>query len=387
MEALLAAAAAAAAAPPSLDSAERLWRAARAAILEPDEDATAEQVAAAFKALDAWRAVLVGAAGPTRAAGFVAGCALRMAALDAATDKQESVRALLGEVELGVSHAAVAQAAALLVAGEHEWNSRAFAEWNQVAYAVCFDEAEEVPVNEPLIARLADFDAACAARDALRRRLEAMPPGPTLAQRAEGADAASLAWRARATKGASDDVYALVREAAAWAYLTPAAYAKGTGAPSARLAAWDADRATAVTALDPESPASPDFLFLFDYAARQMLDLPFLDLFFAHDYDSAAAMRRLDAFVADRLRSVPPLVVRCGPGGGTWHVVSRVDGALRRDAVATAREAALSWMDHVMQLRGGALFLGKRLGELYEDITTVAVEASGALVARTEAVM
>lgn len=377
---------------PDAAASERLWSAARAAILAPPAEGAAE-VAAALDALERWRERAAGCAPEARSAAFVAGCALRMAVLDACVGRADEVLACAPESMRPLLQpfdpATQAEALALVRGGEHSWNAGAFDGWNRVAYAVSFvPDVEEVALDEAFLNKCAEFDADCALRQRLRAALAAAPGGAER-QEALGPDEerAPRAWMGRMMHNASDDLYALAREAQAWAHLTPAVERRGVGAPSAKLAAWDLERAGQVREVDES--ASPLFLFLFDYAMRQALDVNFLELFFASDYDSAKAIRKVETFAQERLRNPPPLVVHSGPAPA-WHVLIRSPAGPELERVeshATCVGAVLAWMRYVMTVRQGKLFMGKRLDRLLGDITTLPAPPPGALLAHTEAIL
>jgi hypothetical protein len=267
-----------------------------------------------------------------------------------------------------------AAALALVRAGEKAWHAGPFEDWNALAYAVCFASDERVELDEAFLGVCATFDADCARRDDLLAMLSGAEQQPPAA-----ASPAAEAWAKRLTTNASDDVYALVREARAWAFLTPSAEKGSTSAPSSKLATWG-------VSAEGEPATDITFLFLFDYAMRQLLDIDFLHLFFANDYDSASALAKIESLTKERLAKPPPLIVHAA---GRWYVLFRSPTAalVGRTAVyATAVEAVLAWMEHVMGERGGRLFLGKRLDALYADVTTERADAGGALVAHTDAV-
>ena len=77
-------------------------------------------------------------------------------------------------------------------------------------------------VDETFLAICADFDADCTLRESLREVLAG-----AVHRGSDSRREAFAAWGERITKNASDDVYALAKEAAAWAFMTPEAERKG----------------------------------------------------------------------------------------------------------------------------------------------------------------
>ena len=365
----------------SLDAAERLWLASRNAIVSPSEDDSPpnlENILQMHAFWQTWRTSSARLNPVVRTPCFVAACALRMAALDAATGKADALGSTPAAhlVRPFVPPTSNAAALELVRQGERAWHAGAFEPWNALAYTVCFAQDEHVELDEAFLGTCAAFDAECAQRDVLKATLaNAVPALPT-----PQSAAAAAAWATRLTTNASDDVFAIVREARAWAYLTPAADRGSAGAPTAKLAH---------RGVSPEGDPHTDicFLFLFDYAMRQLLDIDFLKLFFAHDYDSAGALAKVESLKKERLAKPPPLVVH---SSARWYVLyrsSREPSVERVEVHSTSAGAALAWMEHVMQERGGRLFLGKRLDALYADVTTERVAQGGAMVAQTDEVV
>ena len=366
----------------TLDEAERLWAAARERVVSPPAPGGAAEALPLLSLWRRWREAAARDPGAPRVPCFVAACAIRMAALDAATGAADEVRAggggeLVAPFKPPASNAAATE---LVRAGERDWHSGSFDRWNEVAYAVCFAAEQHVQLDEGFLAACAAFDADCAARDALHSELAAAPGGeapPT----PPAAAAAAADWVRRLTTNASDDVYALVREARAWAFLTPAAERGSAGTPSSKLA----HRGVSAEG-EPRTDAA--FLFLFDYAMRQLLDTSFFDLFFASDYDAAGALRKIEALRCERLAKPPPLVVHCA---ARWHVVYRDAGGARAvgrvEAHDTAAGALLAWMEHVMTVRGGRMFLGKRLDALHAEVAIERPQEDAPIVAQTDALV
>jgi len=381
--------------PCTLAVAERVWAAARAAIVSPAPDEPADAVARVLLALARWRRAAARAPPELRTAAFVATCTARMAALDAVGSRHEAVRALLGSepdeadacasFELPESQAAALEAVRLAA---RQWNATVFSGWPAVAYAVCFAMDEQVAVDEAFLATCAAFDADCALRSELRAMLR-QPPAADDPRRE-----AVLAWAARVTRNANDDLFALGREACVWTYLTPEAHRKGSGAPSARLASWDPDQAARAHETSsrgfaalreggaPQAMVDAMMIFLLDYVLRQTVDVRFMDMFFIQDYASGAALERLDAFRRERLRAPPPLVAH---SMGEWYTVRRAsDGALVTRRSACAADAVLCWLDHVMTERQGLLFLGKRIDTVFAEMTAHPEVHAERLIVRTE---
>jgi hypothetical protein len=367
----------------SVDDAERAWAASRAAILTPPTElATLASLVDAFRRLERWRLRAARARPEGRVPAFVAACGQRLVIADAASQAGlvvQGAESLCASFAPPESTAAVIQ---LVRAGSWAWNVAPFEAWGPVAYAVCFAEEEEVTVDEAFLGVCAAFDVECALRGELRRVLSL---GEGLRQPPDERRPAALAWASRMMHNANDDVFALSREAHVWAFLTPNAERKGEGAPSVRLAAWDPERAGQVTA-EAAAPEGVLFLFLFDYVMRQTLDVRFLETFFAADYDSGRALDKVETLKRERLRNPPALVVH---SLGDWALVHRAPDAPELGRVLvyeTALDATLAWMDDVMHARGGRMFLGRRLDELYADVTRIPEERVTRLVASTEAV-
>jgi len=343
-----------------LHDARRVWESAQRSIVEQvpvSED------------LDAWRLRAARAPPTTRVAAFVAGCALRLAKVDALPpdDPAAAIRPTTQK-----------EALQLVRAAARGWNQGACVEWNNVAYAVCFDTDEEVMIDEAFLAVCADYDADCVLRQCVQDAVAGAMPGRVDADRL----AALLAWGERMTKNASDDVYALLRESTAWTFLTPEAERKGQGAPTAKLGTWDPERAAEAHAAPPQPGAR--ILFLFDYTMRQMLDIPFLSMFFTCDYASDKVLAKIETFGRERLRNPPPIVVH---SLGRWYLLHKGPsgpGVDRMEYYEDGAQAVLAWMECVMDKRAGALFLGKRLNELFQEVTTVPRETGGVLRARTQ---
>lgn len=383
--------------PCTLAAAERVWAAARAAIVSPAAEEPGEAVARVFLALARWRRAAARAPDEVRVAAFVATCAARLAALDAVGSRHGEVCAMLDSepdeaAACAPFEAPESQPAVLGVvrAAARQWSAATFAGWPAVAYAVCFAMDERVAVDEGFLATCAAFDGDCALRAEFRATLQ-QPAAPDDPRRG-----AVLAWAARVTQNANDDLFSLGREACVWTFLTPEAYRKGTGAPSARLASWDPDQAA--RAHEPSSAGfaslrgggiSPPqaltdamVLHLLDYVLRQTVDVRFMDLFFVHDFASGAALDRLSAFRQERLRAPPPLVAH---SMGEWYTVSRdPEGTLVTRRSACAVDAVLRWLDHVMTERQGLLFLGKRIDGVFYDMTAAPEVHAGRLIVHTE---
>jgi hypothetical protein len=316
-----------------------------------------------------WRSRAARVPPDMRVAAFVAGCALRLALVDALPPDDPSA---------AIQPTTQKEALQAVRTAARGWNAGACVEWNNVAYAVCFATDEEVTVDEAFLAVCADYDADCVLRQRVQDTVAGAMPGRVDADRL----AALLAWGERMTKNASDDVYALLRESTAWAFLTPEVERKGQGTPTAKLGTWDPERAAEAHAAPPQPGVR--ILFLFDYTMRQMLDIPFLSMFFACDYASGKVLSRIEAFGRERLRNPPPLVIH---SLGRWYVLHKDPsgpGVDRMEYYEDGAQAVLAWMESVMQKRAGALFLGKRLDELFGEVTTIPIETGGALRTTTQ---
>jgi len=349
----------------SAGGARDVWLAARSVILSPEDDVSTATLIDALHAVQRW-ALLKRGSSEERTLSFVAECAFRMAVMDACSDRNVPGA-------LPFAPVSVPEARELIRRAEHAWNEAEFENWNAIAYAVCFSPASQVTIDEPFLAKCSEFQFECAQRAELRRFL---CKHSTLAGGSHRHADAADCWAARCMRHASDEVFELAMEARCWGLLTPAAERKGAGAPSAKLAAWEPDRARETQA------GAIHFIFLFDYALRQLTGVCFLNLFFTSDYMSDAALARIESLKTDRLRAPPPLVVH---SLREWYVVYRGEGQSigRIVSHSTARDAVLGWMEYVMDERKGKLFVGKTLNSLYDDITTTQQETEGPLVAET----
>jgi len=400
-----------------LEQAVSLWNAARNLMKRSDLVHTDENVAKALFFVAQWRCHAAQTRAEVRTSAFVATCALRLAVLDAARN-HEAVKAFLrlrveatparqvAEVARGECEAFKqfrvpknqAETLKKVRQASYAWHDRFFEDWSEVAYATCFvlegGDAQEVAIDESFLTACANFDAECVYRTQLRAKLlgEGMVCSKPDDPRAETA----ARWLRRSVTNANDDVMALGREAFVWTYLTPAVARRGMeSSPSLKLTAWDplrgADAHKAAkgfqdwdTLSDP-LVRSALFLYFFDYTMRQFCDISFLKMFFCDDYNGDLTMSHIEAFKTDRLKNPPPLVVY---SMRQWHVVFRsaeAGAAIDRvEVYPSSWSAILAWLDYVMSVRMGVVFMGKRINKIFFDMTIEHVTEARVLTAATE---
>jgi hypothetical protein len=402
-----------------LEQAVSVWSAARDVIRSSHRLKDDGSVAKVLFFLSLWRCHAARVRAEVRTSAFVASCAVRLAALDASHD-HEAVKAFLNLLaEKSDRHQVVLLARSEGAAfrqfsvpkdqdsvlravkrASYSWHTTHFDDWNVVAYATCFvldgNDSAEVTIDESFLNTCANFDAECVFRLSLRAELtregvqSKKPEDPRVEQVTD--------WLKRGTTNANDEVFAIGREAFVWTFLTPEVVRKGEGTPSQRLTAWDPERGadahkSAKGYLDydliVDNPLAQSlmFLFFFDYTMKQLCDISFLKLFFRDDYNGDVTLQKIETFRNERLKTPPPLIVY---SMNEWHVLFRgaeAGSAVERvEVYATAMSAVLAWLDHVMTVRLGVVFMGKRINSLFLDMTLLKNLKPAHLTATTEVV-
>jgi hypothetical protein len=361
----------------ALDASERVWAAARDAVLAPAaEDLPA--VLAAVDALAKWRRAVADMAPNVRCCGFLATCISRLAVQDALAGRSVQIGSSAGlfrdELLACAPYEQLDRASALEALKTHAWPSSEFVCWTPIAFCLCVVQSDEDAIlDERFLQECTSFDAACVHRHVLR---EALVDSPSSSARDEAADASALlAWARRSTRHANDELFELGREACAWCFLSPLDAAL-PGKPSQQLAAGPRAAEAHVACADGfnglgrlEALDDAMVIHLFDYKARQLLGVDFLRHFFLTDllpHEALAHLRRPEA-----LTEPPPRVLRLG---SEWLVVR---GETVRGRFARVASALLSWIALVEAECCGRLFVSKRIQVLSDELWSGAVASEG----------
>ena len=385
----------------------RAWAAARLALLQsrgpaawPSDPGATRTL---FEGLCRWRgAAPQGLSPPVQQARYLVQCAVRLLLLN---ELQRMPRAEAEALRLGLAgwsaplldselrelcefHPLEGRAAASQAVG------RASAAWHagpppsglpaQCAFALLFTRDAETGVPTALLRDCAVLDAAEAARSALLRamRLRASPGCPPNWPPQEDLSAAVRDWaRQRAGGSFGEEASRRFSEALVEGRLGPLDAPLPGEEPSATLARGDPGRASEVMArakrgvrllagqeADEEEEDSLTLCML-AYYMEQIHHVPWAQHFLCSHLSPEAARLKVERYMADRMVSPPPLVLR-GPAG-TFLLLERSPrpGALAAVWLADRAAGAIGhWLHWVRVHRGGTVAAGRSVARLVGEI-------------------
>jgi hypothetical protein len=265
-----------------------------------------------------------------------------------------------------------------------------------------FSPTAEVPVNTDAIKLFAFYDDQTAKRSEL---LFLLHTKELPAQQVDVFQSATR-WAKQSTQNVGDELYALGKECCLLLSMTPYALlmAQRDGKPNTNYAkvlsdwlnpvALDAQRLAARGFAVIQDDSVPDadprkslcFLNLFDYGMRQLYDVQFMKLFFAHDITPGAALSRVAAYTKDKIVNPAPMLLL---SLNKWWLLyrSRQPGRIEKtECYDSCLDAVGAWLFYVRDQRRSVLFLGKNIHTMIEEVTNNATDAvqAGLLLPTTE---
>jgi hypothetical protein len=391
-----------------------VWTCAHAALIKRLDGWTQARCVQFFKAFCTWRLRASRALITPHATecGFIVTCALRLILMDSLSDLFPTAFQLanFGDLLKDWTHPLKDAELAHLVCYDHpedsltieaelnanvlKWSSQLADDgcherlcfWSKCAAVVAFSPTAEVPVNAGAIKLFAFYDDQAAKRSELLFLLHSKEqPAPDV--EALVAHSATR-WAKHSTQNVGDELYALGKECCLLLSMTPYALvmAQKDGKPPTNYAkvlsdwlnpvALDAQRLAsrgfAVLQDDTVSNADPRksvcFLNLFDYGMRQLYDVQFMNLFFAHDITPAAALTKITAYTKDNIVNPAPMLLL---SLNNWWLLyrSKQPGRLEKtERYDSCLDAVCAWLFFVRDERRSTLFLGKNIHAMIHEV-------------------